>query len=44
MPFGLNRFGGWLNCAGYFFFWNYHWQNAVSKWMLRPDFRDLEKT
>jgi peptide/nickel transport system substrate-binding protein len=29
MPFSLNRFGGWLNYAEYFFFWNYHGQNAV---------------
>jgi len=29
MPFSLNRFGGWLNYPEYFFFWNYHGQNAV---------------
>lgn len=29
MPISLNRFGGWLNYAEYFFFWNYHGQNAV---------------
>jgi peptide/nickel transport system substrate-binding protein len=29
MPLILNRFGGWLNYAEYFFFWCYHGQNAV---------------
>jgi peptide/nickel transport system substrate-binding protein len=29
MPLFLNRFGGWLNHPEYFFFWNYHGQNAV---------------
>ncbi len=29
MPLILNRFGGWLNHAEYFFFWCYHGQNAV---------------
>lgn len=29
MPLSLNRFGGWLNYPEYFFFWNYHGQNAV---------------
>jgi peptide/nickel transport system substrate-binding protein len=29
MPLMINRFGGWLNYADYFFFWNYHGQNAV---------------
>jgi peptide/nickel transport system substrate-binding protein len=29
MPIYLNRFGGWLNAAEYFFFWCYHGQNAV---------------
>ncbi len=29
MPLMLNRFGGWLNYPEYFFFWNYHGQNAV---------------
>jgi peptide/nickel transport system substrate-binding protein len=29
MPFLLNDMGGWLNYADYFFFWNYHGQNAV---------------
>lgn len=29
MPLIINRFGGWLNYADYFFFWNYHGQNAV---------------
>ena len=28
-PLMLNRFGGWLNTPEYFFFWNYHGQNAV---------------
>ncbi len=29
MPIIINRFGGWLNYPDYFFFWNYHGQNAV---------------
>lgn len=29
MPLLINRFGGWLNYPEYFFFWNYHGQNAV---------------
>jgi peptide/nickel transport system substrate-binding protein len=29
LPMMLNRFGGWLNTPEYFFFWNYHGQNAV---------------
>jgi peptide/nickel transport system substrate-binding protein len=29
MPLYLNAFGGWLNYPEYFFFWNYHGQNAV---------------
>jgi peptide/nickel transport system substrate-binding protein len=29
MPMIINRFGGWLNYPEYFFFWNYHGQNAV---------------
>lgn len=29
MPIFLNAFGGWLNYPEYFFFWNYHGQNAV---------------
>ena len=29
MPMIINRFGGWLNFAEYFFFWCYHGQNAV---------------
>ncbi len=29
MPILINRFGGWLNYPEYFFFWNYHGQNAV---------------
>jgi peptide/nickel transport system substrate-binding protein len=29
MPLMINRFGGWLNYPEYFFFWNYHGQNAV---------------
>ena len=29
MPMLINRFGGWLNYPEYFFFWNYHGQNAV---------------
>ncbi len=29
LPLILNRFGGWLNVAEYFFFWCYHGQNAV---------------
>jgi peptide/nickel transport system substrate-binding protein len=29
MPLYINAFGGWLNFPEYFFFWNYHSQNAV---------------
>ena len=29
MPLFLNAFGGWLNYPEYFFFWNFHGQNAV---------------
>ena len=29
MPLIINRFGGWLNYPEYFFYWNYHGQNAV---------------
>jgi peptide/nickel transport system substrate-binding protein len=29
MPLYINVFGGWLNYPEYFFFWNYHGQNAV---------------
>jgi peptide/nickel transport system substrate-binding protein len=29
MPLYVNAFGGWLNYPEYFFFWNYHGQNAV---------------
>jgi peptide/nickel transport system substrate-binding protein len=29
MPLYINAFGGWLNFPEYFFFWNYHGQNAV---------------
>ncbi|HET6339899.1 MAG TPA: ABC transporter substrate-binding protein [Polyangiales bacterium] len=29
MPFLINDMGGWLNYPDYFFFWNYHSQNAV---------------
>ena len=29
MPLFINAFGGWLNYPEYFFFWNYHGQNAV---------------
>src|SRR5258705_4928932 len=29
MPIFLNAFGGWLNYPEYFFFWNFHGQNAV---------------
>lgn len=29
MPFLINDMGGWLNYPDYFFFWNYHGQNAV---------------
>jgi peptide/nickel transport system substrate-binding protein len=29
MPLIINRFGGWLNYAEYFFYWCYHSQNAV---------------
>jgi peptide/nickel transport system substrate-binding protein len=29
MPMLINSFGSWLNYPDYFFFWNYHGQNAV---------------
>jgi peptide/nickel transport system substrate-binding protein len=29
MPLLINDMGGWLNYPDYFFFWNYHSQNAV---------------
>ena len=29
LPLFLNAFGGWLNYPEYFFFWNFHSQNAV---------------
>ena len=29
MPLFLDAFGGWLNYPEYFFFWNFHGQNAV---------------
>jgi peptide/nickel transport system substrate-binding protein len=29
MPFLINAMGGWLNYPDYFFYWNYHGQNAV---------------
>ncbi|HKZ04898.1 MAG TPA: ABC transporter substrate-binding protein [Methylomirabilota bacterium] len=29
MPIFLDGFGGWLNYPEYFFFWNYHGQNAT---------------
>jgi peptide/nickel transport system substrate-binding protein len=29
MPLYINAFGGWLNYPEYFFFWNFHGQNAV---------------
>jgi peptide/nickel transport system substrate-binding protein len=29
MPIFVNAFGGWLNYPEYFFFWNFHGQNAV---------------
>ena len=25
----INRFGGWLDCPDYFFFWNYHGNNSI---------------
>ena len=29
MPLFVDQFGGWLNYPEYFFFWNYHGQNAT---------------
>ncbi len=29
LPFSANVFGGWLNYPEYFFYWNYHGQNAI---------------
>jgi peptide/nickel transport system substrate-binding protein len=28
-PMVINRFGGWLDYADYFFFWNYHGNNSI---------------
>ena len=28
-PMVINRFGGWLDWADYFFFWNYHGNNSI---------------
>ena len=28
-PMVVNRFGGWLDWADYFFFWNYHGNNSI---------------
>lgn len=38
MPFLINDMGGWLNYADYFFFWNYHGQNAVFNTMSYRSF------
>jgi len=37
MPFLINDMGGWLNYPDYFFFWNYHGQNAVFNTMSYQD-------
>jgi peptide/nickel transport system substrate-binding protein len=29
LPLSANAFGGWLNFPEYFFYWNYHGQNAI---------------
>jgi peptide/nickel transport system substrate-binding protein len=29
LPLSANTFGGWLNFPEYFFYWNYHGQNAI---------------
>jgi len=42
MPFLLNDMGGWLNYPDYFFFWNYHSQNAVFNTMSYQN-ADMDK-
>ena len=37
MPFLVNDMGGWLNYPEYFFYWNYHGQNAVFNTMSYAD-------
>src|SRR5690606_24904675 len=37
MPFLINDMGGWLNYPEYFFYWNYHSQNAVFNTMNYMD-------
>jgi peptide/nickel transport system substrate-binding protein len=37
MPFLVNDMGGWLNYPEYFFYWNYHGQNAVFNTMNYGD-------
>jgi peptide/nickel transport system substrate-binding protein len=42
MPFLINEMGGWLNYPEYFFFWNYHSQNAVFNTMSYQN-KDMDK-
>jgi peptide/nickel transport system substrate-binding protein len=42
MPFLINDMGGWLNYPDYFFFWNYHSQNAVFNTMSYQN-SDMDK-
>jgi peptide/nickel transport system substrate-binding protein len=42
MPFLINDMGGWLNYPDYFFFWNYHSQNAVFNTMSYQN-ADMDK-
>jgi peptide/nickel transport system substrate-binding protein len=37
MPFLINDMSGWLNYPDYFFYWNYHGQNAVFNTMSYQD-------
>lgn len=42
MPFLINEMGGWLNYPEYFFFWNFHGQNAVFNTMSYQN-KDMDK-
>jgi peptide/nickel transport system substrate-binding protein len=42
MPLLINDMGGWLNYPEYFFFWNYHSQNAVFNTMSYQN-ADMDK-
>ena len=42
MPILINDMGGWLNYPDYFFFWNFHSQNAVFNTMSYQD-KEMDK-